>query len=122
MSNFSVSDLHAQIMNVVEPRVIEMAQEYAETLKDYIKYEYMMSNIELASSWKMHGYDFKMMPESFIQHIEISPVSVDGNRYSLEVRVSAESFREESADKYEFFKKYVIGNAMNKIRAKIGAR
>ena len=113
-------ELRGQILDAADRRVRELAYEAAKRLKAYIQYEYTISNMELASSWKRHGYDFRMMPQEFIEHIEITPVARDGNRYSLEVRLPAESFKEQSTDKVDFFKKYALTNAMNKIKSIYG--
>ena len=122
MSDFSVGNLQSLVMAAADHQIIAAAEDYATMLKDYIQYEYNISNMELAQSWKQHGYEFKMMPESFIRHINISPVAVDGRRYSLNVVIEPESFKEEPVEKYNFFKQYVINNAMQKIRARLGTR
>lgn len=115
-------DIASQVKDIVDRNVRAMLEDEGHQLKEYIQYEFGMANMELASSWRMHGYDFKMMPEAFIEHIYITPVAVDANQYSLQVEVQAESFKEEPEDKIDFFRKYVIDNAMAKMRAKLGAR
>ena len=120
MSNDISRDIQNQILDATDRRVREMAFEAANRLKAYIQYEYTISNMELASSWKRHGYDFKMMPQEFIEHIEITPVARDGNRYSLDVSLPAESFKEVKQDKVDFFKKYALTNAINKIKTIYG--
>lgn len=115
-----IAALNDRILSVADERVRQIADDTAKRLKSYIQYEYIISNMELASSWKRHGYDFKMMPQEFIEHIHITPVAKHGNRYSLDVAIEAESFKEEDESKIEFFKKYVLGNALSKIKTTVG--
>ena len=91
MSN-ALPDIQGLVMAAAEPQIRAAAEDYGLMLKDYIRYEYEISNMELASSWHKHGYDFKMMPESFIEHIQISPVAIAGDRCSMDITIEPESF------------------------------
>lgn len=97
-----------------------MLADEGKMLKSFIQYEFGIANMELASSWKKHGYNFQMMPNAFIEHIQVTPTTIDGKRYSLQVIVEATSFKEEPEDKVEFFKQYVLENALTKMRTRFG--
>lgn len=118
MNNFNASEVEASLNSAVDARVRLLADNYARILKSYIDYEYVIANEELASSWKRHGYNFKMMPESFVNGIIIHPVVTNGNRYSVEVSLSASSFQNEPQSKIDFFRTYVLGNALSKLKSR----
>ena len=108
----NIRDIASEVQSIVGRQITAMLEDEGQRLKSLIQYEYVIANMELASSWRMHGYDFKMMPQAFIEHIRVTPVAVNANSYSLSVQVEPESFKEESEDKVNFFRKYVVDNAM----------
>ena len=116
----NVRDITSEVQSIVGRQIAAMLEDEGQRLKNLIQYEYVIANMELASSWRMHGYDFKMMPQAFIEHINVTPVATEADRYSLVVTVEPESFKEEPKDKVDFFQKYVVENAMQKLRSKIG--
>lgn len=110
-----MNTLNNAVQNLVQNRVNEMCQEYGRQLKSYIEYEYTIMNMELASSYKKHGYDFKVIPHQLIEHINVN-VSQVGKQYSVTVSIGPEGQKGCSDQLLEFFNIYVMANAQARMQ------
>ena len=107
------------VNTAISKKAESIANEYARTLVACIKYEFSMANMELANSWRKHGYDFQMMPENFIEQIRVSPVIGAGDSFSITGTAPQESFAGEKQSKIDFFNQYVIENAKLRLKTLI---
>lgn len=113
MVNFS-DQIRTSLVKLCTDKATEIAEEYGRQFVSYIKYEFTVAQMELASSWEKHGYDFKFMPEQFIQNIRTETSQTDTG-VSLKVTIPSENFLGESDSKVNFFQTYVVNNAAQKM-------
>ena len=118
--NDGSAQIQKRIEGYAEKVGMQIAERVGSALRDYIRYEYAVSNMELASVWSKRGYRFQAMPERFVEDVEISPVVQDGNLYKLEVVIEGKSFANASAAEIEYFKTYPLANALKKISMNYG--
>ena len=114
MENIKTS-INNSLNQMVTNKVIEVAEDYGNRLVSYIKYEYVIAQMELASSWKDHGYNFKFLPEQFIQNIRTNVTESDSG-VNMKLIIPSENFKGEDQDKIDFFSKYVVDNAVSRLR------
>lgn len=104
------------IGSAIKNTASEVSHTYANRLLSLIKAQTTVMNVELASSYKQHGYDFKTIPDSFLENAAVLQVnSADGTR-SYKVHIPAESFHGASKTLVDFFDTYVVKNAMNLLK------
>lgn len=116
MGHIDVEKVKTAVQDVCKDKVREYAEECSKQMIAYIKYEYVIAQMELAGSWKDHGYDFKFLPEQFLHDIRTEITEGDGLNLSVKVTFPQENFRGESDDKIDFFRTYVVDNAAQKMK------
>lgn len=94
----------------------DVLTEKAKTLSALIKYEISVVNTELAMQSSDHGYNFKFIPESYADNVMFHPVKTEGASLTLTLSIPSAAFSHASKEEIEFFKTFVLKNAMLKLQ------
>jgi len=112
----NTQNIKDRIMQKVYDRAESEISRKAQTLVALLKYEIAVANTELAMRSHKHGYDFKFIPESYADSIVIGEAALENNAVTMTVRIPQHVLKDESESKIEFFKTYVLANAIKKLR------
>jgi len=102
------------VMSAIDTKVINICEIVKNKFVSYIKYEFTITNMELAAKTKKHGYNFKTLPDSLIEQIQ-TDVSRTTEGYAVNIRIGPESFKDADESIVDFFKEYVIKNAQERL-------
>ena len=112
----NADDIKKQLLDRIQKKAEQIIERKARQLKALLKYEIAVANTELAMRSKNHGYDFKFLSDSYANNIITSPVQTDNGSVSMRVIIPKHAYKDASEEEVEFFKNYVLANAMIKLR------
>lgn len=109
-------DFKNRIMNKVYQKAQNIIESKASTLKALFKYEIAVTNTELALRSNTHGYDFKFIPDSYAEHVVISPVKTNSETVKITFSIPSYAFKDATDEEVAFLKDYVLANALQKLK------
>ena len=104
--------LTGKIMSTAESIIESKARMFAALLK----YEIAVANTELAMRSDNHGYDFKFIPDDLANSVVIGNVERGDGQVMLSIKIPPRALANHSDEFVEFFKTYVVANAVTKLR------
>lgn len=112
----NVTDLKNQLTKKIYDKAEDIISQRATMLSALLKYEISVINTELAMRSDDHGYNFKFIPESYANGVVLSPVKTDNGSVSMTFSIPSHVFKNASDEEVEFFKTFVLSNAIAKLK------
>lgn len=112
MSATVAEQINTAVMNIAERAL----KSRAEKLKQQILYEIAVSNTELQFEGATERYKIKHLSSNYVDAIDISPMMMDGGNVKMQLSIDTDSINNLSQSELDFFKKYVLTNALKTMK------
>lgn len=110
------TDLKERLMGKVMDKAESIIETRARMFTALLKYEIAVANTELAMRSSNHGYDFKFIPEDYANAAVIGQAQREDGQITMTITIPQHVFKDASDSMIEYFKTYVVANAMAKLR------
>lgn len=112
----NAKELKANLTDRIMDVARQVMEQRANTLQALIKYEIAVINTELAMRSKKHGYDFKFLSDNYANNIAVGAIEAADGTLSMRITIPQYTFKDASPEEVEFFKNYVLRNAVTKLQ------
>ena len=110
MSNVATD---GQLQGAVTDAVTRIIKKRADDLRLNILYEISVANTELAFDGAGDRYDLRALSEAYADSISVKPVELNGGAVTTQLVIETSRMKNLSEKEFEFFKKYVLENALH---------